>query len=119
MAIQDRQINPDSFYEKETEFTSFTLENDLASMRSEMRKIEHRVMVIDNFIEKELKKLEVIKNSNAIPYQVAGGYFEKQNDLLQCEYYIARMNQSLDANHKKWEDLEKMVEEYEAKLDNM
>lgn len=113
------KINPPSFYEKEPEYTSYTLQNDIDEMEKEMRSIEERNMKIEKIIEKAKAKLERIAKSEAIPYMVVGGYFERQNDMLSVEYVIARLNEWFEKNDKRWEELEKRVEEFQYKLDNI
>lgn len=113
------KINPPSFYEKEQEFTSYTLENDIDDVLKQMRSIEDRNIKIEKIIVKAQAKLEKISKSEAIPYTVAGGYFERQNDMLSVEYVIVRLNQWIEANDKKWEGLEQRLEDLYVKLNNI
>lgn len=94
---------------------------DLQDQRDELMKQQNAIgskqIIIDCIIEKAMKKIEVIKNSNAIPYQLAGGYFARQNDLLKAESVLARLNQYWDKLDIQWFELENQIDELQREID--
>ena len=48
-------------------------------------KIQQLMIDLSFLYVKAHKRIELIKNSKAITYELAGGYFERQKDLLKAE----------------------------------
>jgi len=103
-------INPPSFYEKET-ISLCELQEQRAELLKKQNAIGSKQIVLDCIIEKATKKIEVITNSNAIPYQLAGGYFNRQRDLLKAESVLNRLNNYWNALNEQWNELEYQMDE--------
>jgi prefoldin subunit 5 len=97
----------------------YIIENQIDDYKKSQDKIANRINKIYDLIELAKKRIEKISVSEAIPYTVAGGYFERQNDILRYEYIISRLNESLDRNNKEWDNLESEIDELEYKLNNL
>ena len=48
-------------------------------------KTQQLIIDLSFLFVKAHKRIELIKNSKAITYELAGGYFERQKDLLKAE----------------------------------
>ena len=58
-------------------------------------KIQQLMIDLSFLYVKAHKRIELIKNSKAITYELAGGYFERQKDLLKAEKALEWIDRNL------------------------
>ena len=116
MYTPDRQINPPDFYEKDG-ITEQQLLDQIAVLE---KKQDEKYNLMDSFYNvwhKAKERIEWIKRSNAIPYEVAGGYFARQKDLLKAEKAFNWINATIDRLEKYCDDIQEQIDELEKQLD--
>lgn len=109
----DREINPPSFYEKENDSLN---ENELVEKIKSLEAKQFAKLDLAHELckvwHKAKERIDWIKRSKAIPYEVAGGYFERQKDILKAE----RAFNWIDANINR---LEKEGQEIQPELNSL
>lgn len=58
-------------------------------------KIQQLILNLSFLYVKAHKRIELIKNSKAITYELAGGYFERQRDLLKSEKALVWIDENI------------------------
>ena len=115
MYTPDRQINPPDFYEKD-EVTEQQLLDQIAEIEKKQDDKLNFMATFFNVWHKAKERIEWIKRSKAIPYEVAGGYFARQQDLLKAEKAFNWIEQTITRLENEVSAMEQDVEYLQREL---
>lgn len=115
MYTPDRQINPPDFYEKDR-VTEQQLLDQIAVLEKKQDEKYNFMASFYSVYHKSKERIEWIKRSNAIPYEVAGGYFARQQDLLKAEKAFNWIDKTITRIENEISSIQLEVEELERDL---
>lgn len=118
--IMTDRINPPSFYEKESDYLN---ENELVEkIKSLNAKQDAKLNLAHELCKvwhKAKERINWIQRSKAITYEVCGGYFARQKDLLKAESSFNWIDSNITRLEKEGEDLGLEITEYEYQLNRL
>lgn len=117
MHTPDRQINPPDFYKKDSEFSDDEIRDKIKALENEQQLKYKFVESFYSVWHKTKERIECIKRSKAIPYEVAGGYFARQKDLLKAEKAFNWVNSTIYRIEKYCDEIQEQIDELEKQLD--
>lgn len=110
-------INPPSFYEKENNSLN---ENELVEKIKSLEAKQFAKLDLAhelcNVWKQAQARIDVIKRSKAITYEVAGGYFARQKDLLKAEKAFNWIDSNINRLEKEGEELGLEIAGFEYQL---
>lgn len=95
---------------------SLALEIDRAELVKKQNAIGLKQCGLDCIIGKAMQKIEKIKTSQCIEYNLSGGYFARQRDLLNAEKVLNRLESYYKKLDQQWDELESQIDEINAQL---
>lgn len=117
MYTPDRQINPPDFYKKDSEFSNDEIREKIKELYKEQQTKYDFAYSFSSVYNKAKERIECIKRSKAIPYEVAGGYFARQKDLLKAEKAFNWVNSTIDRLEKYCDEIQEQIDELEKQID--